>query len=55
VHLDYGTKIFLSESKLPLGYAVISLYSTVKHWLKCNTGKSVILFNSFFNRYGSLN
>jgi hypothetical protein len=39
VHLGYGTKIWLSVSKLPLKCAVVSLYSVVKQRLKCNTGK----------------
>jgi hypothetical protein len=39
VHLGYGTKIWLSVSKLPLQCAVVSLCSTVKQRLKCNTGK----------------
>jgi hypothetical protein len=39
LHLGYGTQIWLSVSKLPLKSAVVSLYSVVKQWLKCNTGK----------------
>jgi hypothetical protein len=39
VHLDYGTYISLSVSKLPLKCAVVSLYSDFKQRLKCNTGK----------------
>jgi hypothetical protein len=39
VHLGYGTKIWLSVSKLPLKWAVVSLYSVVKQRLKCDTGK----------------
>jgi hypothetical protein len=35
----YGTYIWLSVSKLLLECAVVSLYSVVKKWLKCNTGK----------------
>jgi hypothetical protein len=37
VRLGYGTQIWLSVSKLKCG--VVSLYSVVKNWLKCNTGK----------------
>jgi hypothetical protein len=29
----------LSVSKLPLKCAVVSLYSVVKQWLKCNTSE----------------
>jgi hypothetical protein len=39
VHLGYGTKIWLSVSKLLLKCAVVSLYSVVKQRLKCNTVK----------------
>jgi hypothetical protein len=39
VHLGYGTYIWLSVTKLTLQCAVIWLYSVVKQWLKCNTGK----------------
>jgi hypothetical protein len=39
VHLRYGMYIWLSVSKLPLKHAVVSLYSVVKQWLKCNAGK----------------
>jgi hypothetical protein len=39
VHLGYGTYIWLSVSQLPLKCAVVSLYSVVKWWLECNTGK----------------
>jgi hypothetical protein len=39
VYLGYGTKIWLSELKLPLKCAVVSLYSAIKQRLKCNTGK----------------
>jgi hypothetical protein len=39
VHLGYGTYIWLSVSKLPFKYAVVSLYSVVKQRLECNTGK----------------
>jgi hypothetical protein len=35
----YGTRIWLSVSKLPLQCAVVSLYSVVKQRSKCNTGK----------------
>jgi hypothetical protein len=40
VNLGYGTYIWLSVSKLPLKYAVVSLYSVVKQRFKCNTGKA---------------
>jgi hypothetical protein len=49
VHLDYGTYIWLSVSKLAFRCAVVSLYSVVKQLLKCNTGKvcnCLIQFNS---------
>jgi hypothetical protein len=39
VYLGYGTYIWLSLSKLPLKFAVFSLYSVVKQQLKCNTSK----------------
>jgi hypothetical protein len=39
VHVCYSTQIWLSVSKLPLQCAVVSLYSVVKQWLKCSTGK----------------
>jgi hypothetical protein len=39
VHLGYGTWIWLSVSKFLLKCAVVSLYSVIKQWLKCNTGK----------------
>jgi hypothetical protein len=44
VHLGYGmvwygTSIWLSVLKLLLKCAVVSLYSVVKQWLKCNAGK----------------
>jgi hypothetical protein len=39
VHLDLGTWIWLSVSKLPLKCAVVSLYSVVQQRLKCNIGK----------------
>jgi hypothetical protein len=39
VHLGYCAWIWLSVSKLPLKCAVVSLYSVVKQWLKCNTSK----------------
>jgi hypothetical protein len=39
VQLGYGTCVWLSVSKLPLKCAVVSLYSVVKHRLKCNTGR----------------
>jgi hypothetical protein len=39
VHLGIGTYIWLSVSKLLLKCAVVSLYSVVKQWLKCNIGK----------------
>jgi hypothetical protein len=32
-------EIWLSAPKLPLKCAVVSLYSVVKQWLNCNTGK----------------
>jgi hypothetical protein len=39
MHLGYGTQIWLSVPKMPLKCALVSLYSVVKQWLKCNTGK----------------
>jgi hypothetical protein len=39
VHLGYGMQIWLSVLKLPLKCAFVSLYSVVKHRLKCNTSK----------------
>jgi NADH:ubiquinone oxidoreductase subunit H len=39
VHLDYGTYIWLSVSKMPLMCGVVSLYSAVKQRLKFNFGK----------------
>jgi hypothetical protein len=39
VHIGYGTEIWLSVAKLSLQCAVVSLYSVIKQWLKCNTGK----------------
>jgi hypothetical protein len=39
VHIGYGTKIWLSVSKLPLKCAVVSLHKVVEQQLKCNTGQ----------------
>jgi hypothetical protein len=55
VHLGYGTYIWLSVSKLPLQYALVSLYSVVKQRLKCNTGNVCICLIQFFTQYGSFN
>jgi hypothetical protein len=49
VHLGYGMQIWLSISNLPLKCAVVSMYTVVKQWLKCNTSKlfnCLIQFNS---------
>jgi hypothetical protein len=39
VHLGYGPYIWLSVPQLPLQCAAVSLYSVLKQWLNCNTGK----------------
>jgi hypothetical protein len=39
VHLGYDAWIWLPVLKLPLKCAVVSVYSVVKQWLKCNTSK----------------
>jgi hypothetical protein len=54
VHLGYGAYIWLSVSKLLLKCAVVSLYSVVKQWLKCNTGQvfnCLVQFNSGSDLY----
>jgi hypothetical protein len=61
VHLAmvrYSTKIWSSVSKLPLKCSVVSLYSVVKQWLNCNTGKGLtpvhmlvdFIYNTFYKR-----
>jgi hypothetical protein len=47
VHLGYDTWIWLSVSMLTLKCAVVSLYSAVKQWLKCNTSEWCICLVQF--------